>query len=164
MTSRPGWARRYADSHPTLPQEPCRCFFTLERALDGDPGFEIDRRNPDWLGYNEVTLSNVQLAYCPKCGGRCGAWRDEVIAAHDIYRQARLECDFLAGRLDPDLVAAQCAARGARAAQADGIVRVWQDDARHLQISLMYDYDHEAWYGDCTFLPPAALKDRPFRP
>lgn len=160
---RPPWSRLYADTHVTLPHAPCRCYFALERALDGDPGFAIDRRDPAWLGYNEVTLGGVPLAFCPRCGGRCGGWRDEVLAAHEVYRRARLDCDFLTGRLDPDAVAARCAARGARAARDDGPSRVWHDDAHHLEIAVTYDEDHEAWYGACAFHPPAELREHPFR-
>jgi hypothetical protein len=154
----------YADHVPGYDAGPCRCFYVLENALEEPEGlFRLDLRNPDWLGYGTVSLAGeVQLLYCPKCGGRCAAWRPEAIAAHARYREARKAYAFLAGKQDYDAVHAACTARGAALESESDLSRTWICAGDHIAIHVQWDSDHDGLYGHCTFAPGAELLARPF--
>lgn len=157
--------RLCADSVPGNDAPPCRCFFALERALGEPEGpFRIELRDPSWLGYAEVTLAGVQLRYCPRCGGRLGAFREEAIVAHGRYREALAGYTFLCGRLDYEVAGGQCVARGCALEAQGELQRSWVDADRHLRVVIQWDPDHECLYGFAEFVPGPELSARPFRP
>lgn len=162
---RPAWASLLSDNATLSTTIPCRCFFALESVLDDPDGpFKVDRRNKQWLGYNIVSLSGVQLVFCPRCGGRGGAWRDEVFDAHAKYRAARDRYDFLLGRLEPDVVAERCAALGAvPLGDSSDWGANWIDRDNHLTVSIGLDPDHDCFYGSCSFWPGPELTESPYR-
>jgi hypothetical protein len=164
--ARPPWGSLYSDTLPSLDTGPCRCFYALEMALEEPAGpFSLDLRDPDWLGYAEVSLAGVQLLHCPRCGGRCGAWADDAIAAHQRFRDARGRFDFVR---ESDLVmvdaAARCVALGGVAeGEPDPYGTTWIVAADHLSVTIRWDNDHDRWYGYAQFWPGPALLARPFR-
>lgn len=143
----------------------CRCLFLLELALSEDPVAVLDERNPDWIGYGEVTLGGHQMLFCPKCGGRVGSHRAELVAAHRSFQAARARhAPSLRGVREFEDFEALCRQVGAVSeVTGGGYGRDATLAAESIRLSATWDPDHERVYASCHFAPGATLLEAPYR-
>ncbi len=150
---------------PRTTDRHCRCLFLLELALSEDPVAVLDERNPDWIGYGEVTLGGHQVLFCPKCGGSVGSHRSELVAAHRSFQAARAKQEpALKGVRDFAAFEELCRQVGAVCEETGGgYGREAILSADSISLSASWDPDHERVYASCHFSPGAALLEAPYR-
>jgi len=148
-------------SGPPRATEPCRCLFLLEAALSGDEGAVLDERNPDWIGHGEVTLAGHQMRYCPKCGGRVGRHRPELIASMRTFIASRPR--YGASSADSFEAFEELCDGWGLIVDGSGYQREATDRQRCITLTAAWDPDHERVYITSRFAAPSDLLAAPYR-